>query len=72
MALGKSAAIFENVWDMVKRSDWQLHLCLFKFHPHLFFSSEEHEENAGLPTPDPSPTYRPRASAQPESGIKRL
>ncbi|XP_062869809.1 RILP-like protein 1 isoform X3 [Trichomycterus rosablanca] len=39
-----------------------------------YYKSEEQDENAGLPTPEPSPTLRhsSRASAQPESGIKRL
>ncbi|XP_072515070.1 RILP-like protein 1 isoform X4 [Salminus brasiliensis] len=38
-----------------------------------YYKSEEQEEEAGPPTPDPSPTLRPRSRAsQPESGIKRL
>ncbi|KAK3550194.1 hypothetical protein QTP86_021232 [Hemibagrus guttatus] len=39
-----------------------------------YYKSEEQEDDAHLPTPDPSPTLRPRSrnSAQPESGIKRL
>ncbi|KAI4901050.1 hypothetical protein NFI96_034327 [Prochilodus magdalenae] len=38
-----------------------------------YYKSEEQEDEAGPPTPDPSPTLRPRSRAsQPESGIKRL
>uniref|UniRef100_A0A3B1JII4 RILP-like protein 1 n=1 Tax=Astyanax mexicanus TaxID=7994 RepID=A0A3B1JII4_ASTMX len=38
-----------------------------------YYKSEEQEEEAGPPTPDPSPTLRPRSrTGQPESGIKRL
>ncbi|XP_017537159.1 RILP-like protein 1 isoform X3 [Pygocentrus nattereri] len=38
-----------------------------------YYKSEEQEDEASLPTPDPSPTLRPRSRAsQPESGIKRL
>ncbi|KAL7848234.1 hypothetical protein AOLI_G00229520 [Acnodon oligacanthus] len=38
-----------------------------------YYKSEEQEDEANLPTPDPSPTLRPRSRAsQPESGIKRL
>ncbi|XP_060764611.1 RILP-like protein 1 isoform X2 [Neoarius graeffei] len=39
-----------------------------------YYKSEEQEDDAHPPTPDPSPTLRTRSrtSAQPESGIKRL
>ncbi|XP_036450545.1 RILP-like protein 1 isoform X3 [Colossoma macropomum] len=38
-----------------------------------YYKSEEQEDEASPPTPDPSPTLRPRSRAsQPESGIKRL
>ncbi|XP_058268367.1 RILP-like protein 1 isoform X1 [Hemibagrus wyckioides] len=39
-----------------------------------YYKSEEQEDDAHPPTPDPSPTLRPRSrtGAQPESGIKRL
>lgn len=39
-----------------------------------YYKSEEPEDDAHPPTPDPSPTLRPhsRTGAQPESGIKRL
>lgn len=39
-----------------------------------YYKSEEQEDDAHPPTPDPSPTLQPRSrtGAQPESGIKRL
>ncbi|GAA6107737.1 RILP-like protein 1 isoform X1 [Tachysurus ichikawai] len=39
-----------------------------------YYKSDEQEDDAHPPTPDPSPTLRPRSrtSVQPESGIKRL
>ncbi|XP_066507287.1 RILP-like protein 1 isoform X2 [Hoplias malabaricus] len=38
-----------------------------------YYKSEEQEDEASPPTPDPSPTLRPHSRAnQPESGIKRL